>query len=104
MKKLAAMIALLLTCACTSAPPSRERPQVACWFDEQRRFDYVLVIERDATSARFGKRTVLTAAPNHADTEERTAPTELVRPGHCPDEATYFIEGRSPWAQPKGEQ
>ncbi len=104
MKKLAAIIAILFAGACASVPPSREKPQIGCWFDDLRRFDYVLVIERDDAETRFIKRQILTATPNRIDTEERTVPTKRVRLGYCPDEQQYHTDGRSPWAQPKGEE
>lgn len=99
----AVILATLLT-SCASAPPSRQRPQVGCWFDTLHRFVHALIVERDQSLTTWVPRQLMSTARQTLDTEERIAPTRSVRPGYCPDETASTIgQRRNVWAQPDAE-
>lgn len=83
---LALYTALMVLGGCASVSPSREKPQVGCWFDEHRRFTYALIVERDSFTTTWVPRQLLTTARVEQDSEERIVTTRSVRAGYCPDE------------------
>lgn len=100
-----ASLALVLFVSCASAPASREKPQVGCWFDPLHRFVYALIVERDQALTTWVPRQLMSTARNTLDTEERVVESRSVRPGYCPDEtASVTGKHRDVWRQPDAEE
>lgn len=99
-----ASLVLVFVVSCASVPASRERPQVACWFDPLHRFVHALIVNRDEATTTWVPRQLMSTARNTLDTEERVVPKRSVRPGYCPDEtASVTGKERNVWRQPDDE-
>lgn len=80
-----------LATRCASAPPSPDRPMVACAYDNHQRFRPALIVDRGETVTQWVLRIDGTAAPYRLDPDVRISASVSVRPGYCPHEMAVMM-------------
>lgn len=77
---------LLVLASCAEAPPSPDKPWVACRYDAFGRWNYALVVTADDQFTSYRLRAPMSAVADRNDTEIRVTASHFVRRGYCPDE------------------